>query len=174
LLRSRRHQLHARIVTTLEGQFPEIVDAQPQLAAQHCTEAGLNEKALAYWLKSGQRAVARSAMTEAEAQLRNGLNLLAILPPGDPSRQQQELDLQMALGPALIATKGFGAPPVGKTYTRARELAEQLDRPECLVPLLNGQFTFHLIREEYKLALPFAEQMEMIGKARNDAAALIP
>jgi predicted ATPase len=172
LLRSRRRQLHARIVTTLERQFPEIVDSQPQLAAQHCAEAGLNEKALAYWLKAGQRAVARSAMTEAETQLRKGLSLLTILPPEDPSRWQQELDLQIALGPALITTKGYGAPPVGETYTRARALAEQLDRPDCLVPLLNGQFTFHLIRGEYTLALPFAEQMEMIGKARNDTAAL--
>ena len=111
-------------------------------------------------------------MTEAESQLRKGLNLLTILPPDDPSRRQQELDLQIALGPALIATKGYGAPPVGETYTRARELVEQLDRPDCLVPLLRGQFQFHLIRGEYKLALPFAEQMEMIGKARNDAAAL--
>jgi predicted ATPase len=172
LLRSRRRQLHARIVTTLDSLFPEIVDAQPQLAAQHCAEAGLNERALAYWLKAGQRSVARSAMMEAVAQLQKGLNLLAVLPPGDASRRQQELDLQIALGPALTATKGYGAPPVGETYTRARALAEQLDRPDCLVPLLNGQFTFHLMRGEYRLALPLAEQLEMIGKARNDTAAL--
>jgi predicted ATPase len=172
LLRSRRQQLHARIVATLEAQFPEIVTAQPQLIAQHCAEAGLTQKGVGYWLKAGQQAVAHSAMTEAESQLRKGLNLLTILPPDDPSRRQQELDLQIALGPALIATEGYGAPPVGETYTRARELAEQLDRPDCLVPLLGGQFTFHMIRGEYKLALPFAGQMEMIGKARNDAAAL--
>src|SRR5215468_11039457 len=140
LLRSRRQQLHARIVATLEAQFPEIVTAQPQLMAQHCAEAGLNEKGVGYWLKAGHQAIARSAMTEAESQLRKGLNLLTILPPDDPSRRQQELDLQIALGPALIATKGSGAPPVGETYARARELAEQLDRPDCLVPLLNGQF----------------------------------
>ena len=30
LLRSRRQQLHARIVATLEAQFPEIIAAQPQ------------------------------------------------------------------------------------------------------------------------------------------------
>ena len=32
LLRSRRQQLHARIATTLESQFPEIVAAQPAAA----------------------------------------------------------------------------------------------------------------------------------------------
>ena len=36
LLRSRRQQLHGRIVTTLGDQFPEVVTAQPALMAQHC------------------------------------------------------------------------------------------------------------------------------------------
>src|SRR5262249_18645556 len=45
LLRSRRQQLHGRIATTLERQFPELVTAQPPLMAQHSAEAGLNEKA---------------------------------------------------------------------------------------------------------------------------------
>ena len=53
LLRSRRQQIHARIATTLESQFPEILVAQPELMAQHCGEAALNEKAVVYWLKAG-------------------------------------------------------------------------------------------------------------------------
>jgi predicted ATPase len=106
MLRSRRQQLHARIAATLEDQFPEIMAAQPALLAQHCAEAVLVEKALGYWLKAGQQSLARSAMTEAVAQLQKGLALLSGL-PNDPWRQQQELDLQTALGPALSATKGW-------------------------------------------------------------------
>ena len=44
LLRSRRQQLHGRIVTILEKQFPEVVTAQPELMAHHSTEAGLMRK----------------------------------------------------------------------------------------------------------------------------------
>ena len=44
LLRNRRQQLHARIAETLESKFPEIATTQPQRMAQHCAEAGLNEK----------------------------------------------------------------------------------------------------------------------------------
>ena len=55
LLRSRRQQLHARIATTLEQKFPEIVAAQPALLAHHCAEAGLAEKAVGYWLKAVSR-----------------------------------------------------------------------------------------------------------------------
>ena len=44
--------------------------------------------------------------------------------PETPARVQQELDLQIALGPALSATKGFAAPEVEQTYARARALCD--------------------------------------------------
>ena len=47
LLREPRRALHARIAETLESQFAEIAERQPELLARHCTEAGLIEKALA-------------------------------------------------------------------------------------------------------------------------------
>src|SRR6516164_1540174 len=47
LLRERRRALHARIAETLEDQFAEIAESQPELLARHCTEAGLIEKAAA-------------------------------------------------------------------------------------------------------------------------------
>ena len=170
LLRGRRQQLHARIAATLEDRFPEIVLAQPALLAQHCAEAGLAEKAVVYWLKAGQQALARSAMTEAVALLRKGLDVLADLPDG-PWRRRQELDLQIALRPALAATKGWSATDVGETLARARALAEQIDRPDYLVRLIQGQWVFHAVRSEHKLALSLAEQIEKIGEARNDVAA---
>jgi class 3 adenylate cyclase/tetratricopeptide (TPR) repeat protein len=167
LLRSRRQRLHARIATTLEGQFPEIVTAQPQLMAQHCAEAGLTEEAVGYWLKAGRQALARSAMTEAMAQLQKGLDLLGGLP--DPtSPRQSELDLRIGIAQALFATKGYASPAVAEAYARARALAEQFDRTGDLAPLLHGQWAFHLVRSEWKLARSLAERMEMIGKAHAD------
>lgn len=166
LLRSRRQQIHAHIAATLEDQFPDIAVAQPALLARHCTEAGLAEKAVVYWHKAGQQALARSAMTEAAAQFRKGLDALDGLPDG-PGRRKQELNLQLALGWALSVKEGFSAPEVGETFARARALAEQIDRPEYLAPLFLGQWLFHLCRGEYKLALSLAEQLEKIGEARN-------
>ena len=88
-----------------------------------------------YWLKAGQQALGRSAMTEAVIQLRKGLDLLAGL-PDSPWRRQHELDLQIALRPALAATKSFSAAAVGRPLTRASALAEQINRPEY--PLLSS------------------------------------
>jgi predicted ATPase/class 3 adenylate cyclase len=170
LLRNRRQQIHARIVSTLENQFPEIATAQPQLMAQHSAEAELKVKAVNYWLKAGQQALARSAMMEAVAQLRKGLDILAGL-PDDPWRRQQELDLLIALAPALAATKGYSATDVGETIARVRVLAEQIDRPEHLVSQIYGQWAFYFVRSEHKLALSLAQQFEKIGEARNDVVA---
>jgi class 3 adenylate cyclase/tetratricopeptide (TPR) repeat protein len=170
LLRSRRQRLHARITATLEDRFPEIVSAQPALLARHCAAARLAEKEAPYWLKAGQQALARSAMTEAVAQLQTGLDVLAGLPDG-PWRRQQELDVQIALASARTATKGWATADVEETLSRARALAEQLDRPEHLVPLTVDQWVFHRVRAKYKLALQLVEQLEQIGETRNDAVA---
>jgi class 3 adenylate cyclase/predicted ATPase len=170
LLRGRRRHLHGRIAAALEDRFPEIVLAQPALLAHHCAEGGLAEKAILYWLKAGRQAIARSAMTEAVAQLHKGLDVLPAL-PDCLERRQLELDLRVALRPALAATKGFAAAEVGETLARARALAEQIDRPQYLLPLSVGQWGVHSLRSEHKLALSVAEQIEKFGEARNDLTA---
>ena len=55
LLREPRRALHARIAEILENQFAEIAENQPELLARHITEAGLIEKAAAFWAKAGRR-----------------------------------------------------------------------------------------------------------------------
>jgi len=169
LLRSRRQQIHGRIVTTLEDQFPEVAAAEPALMAQHCKEAGLKEKTVQFWLKAGQQALARSATTEAVAQLRKGLEILSELPDGTAT-QLQELELLSALGSALTAAKGWSSADVSDTCSRARSLAEQLGRAEYLVPLIMAQYAFHLVRAEHKLALPLTDQLKKLGESRNDVS----
>ena len=41
----------------LKAKFAEIAESQPELLARHCTEAGLIEKAAAFWGKAGQRSL---------------------------------------------------------------------------------------------------------------------
>ena len=128
LLKSTRQQYHQRIAHVLEAQFPAIVDHQPELLAYHYTEAGLTEKAVPYWHTAGQRASQRSAHVEAISHLRTGLRLLQTLPE-TPQRLQREVDMHIALGASLIATKGYAAPEVGEIYTSARQLCEHLEDP---------------------------------------------
>ena len=140
LLRSRRQQLHGRIAATLEDRFPEIVAAQSALLAHHCEQAGLTEKAVDYWLAAGRQAWARSATAEAATLLRRGLALVPALPDSD-RRRERELDLQIALVQAALASQGWGAPKLDEVYPRARELAVALNRPRALLSVLWGQFS---------------------------------
>ena len=98
LLKSTRQQYHQRLTQVLESQFPEMTEAQPELLAQHYTEAGLIEQAVSYWHHAGQRAVQRSAHAEAITHLRQGLALLKTLPE-TPQRLQHEVDMLIALEP---------------------------------------------------------------------------
>src|SRR4029077_15392775 len=80
LLRQPRRALHAHIAETLESQFADIVESQPELLARHCTEAEQIEKAAGLWGKAGQRSLERSALVEATVQLARALEQIAALP----------------------------------------------------------------------------------------------
>jgi class 3 adenylate cyclase/tetratricopeptide (TPR) repeat protein len=132
LLRSRRLALHARIVATLEGHFAETVATQPALLARHCAKAGLADKAVAYWRKAGQQAMARSATMEAEENYRQGLAMLNTLPESS-ERDTRELELCNALVRVLQQTKGYSAPQTVETGARVRVLAEKVGDVSHLV-----------------------------------------
>jgi len=119
LLKSTRQQYHQRIAQVLKTQFSETAEAQPELLAHHCMEAGLTEQSVTYWYKAGQIASERSAHMEAVSHLTKGLELLQTLPE-TPQRVQQDVDMHIALGVSLRTTKGFAAPEVAQIYIRAQ------------------------------------------------------
>ena len=105
LLREPRRALHARIAQTLESQFAEMAESQPELLARNCTEAGQIEKAAGLWGKAGQRSLERSALAEAVTQLTRALDQIATL-PATPVLRREEIRLQLALANALMHVKG--------------------------------------------------------------------
>jgi len=148
-------------------RFPEVAETQPELLAQHYTKAGLSEQAIAHWQQAEQQALQRSANSEAVQHLTTGLALLATLPE-TPARAQQELNLQITLGPALMATRGRSAPEVEQTYARARALCAQVgDTPQLFATLL-GLWGFY---ESYG-ALPTAQELgeQLYRLAQHEAA----
>ena len=126
LLREPRRALHARIAETLESQFAEIAENQPELLARHCTEAGLIEKAAGLWGKAGQRSLERSALVEAAEQLTRALDQIATL-PATPALRREQIKLQVALITPLIHVKGYAAPETKAAAERARLLIEQAE-----------------------------------------------
>ncbi len=167
LLKSRRRQLHARIAEVLEKQFPETADAQPELLAHHYSQAGLVERSAKNWERAGQNAVGRFAMAEAVAHLTSALEQIASMPDAQ-DRSRTELRLQLLLGGALLATRGWASVEMGKAYDRARQLSRQVGDSFQLLPALWGMFIFHHnsgeIRAGYKVA---NELLELAEKQRE-------
>jgi class 3 adenylate cyclase/predicted ATPase len=126
LLRQPRRALHARIADTIERQFPDIAEAQPDLLARHYTEARLTDKAAVLWGKAGLRSVERSAFVEAIEQLRRALGQIATS-PSTPALRCEEIKLQVALIYPLQNVKGQAAPETKAAAERALLLIEQAE-----------------------------------------------
>ena len=170
LLKSRRKELHSRIADVLVRQFAEKAISAPELLAHHYTEAGLFKEAVSYWLQAGEKASRNSANVEAISHLNKGLELLYTA-SDSPERARQELAFQAALGPALIAVKGWSAAETEAAYKRAVNLCEQIGNTPQLFAALYGEFTVYGVRQPehqkaYKLALRFlslAQQHQSSG-----------
>ena len=151
LLREQRRALHGRIAETLESQFPEVSEKQPELLARHCTEAGQIEKAAALWGKAGLRSAQRSALVEASEQLRRALDQIATLAPTSALRRE-EIKLQVALITPLLHVSGYAAPETRAAVERARLLIEQAEAlgeppedPVLLFSVLYGFWVANLV-----------------------------
>jgi class 3 adenylate cyclase/tetratricopeptide (TPR) repeat protein len=172
LLKTRRVYLHAAIASALEQQFPELLQTQPETLAHHLTEAGLIEKAIGYWLQAGKNAALRSANLEAIAHLQRGIELTRRLPT-DEGRDRSELDLQLLLGPCLIATHGPAASEAVKTFARARELCERLGAPPEYLQVMFWQATASVVRGELPQALEAIAGLPSAAETHGNRPALI-
>lgn len=172
LLKSRRQRIHARIASTLESQFPESVEAEPETLAHHYAAAGLLQQAVASWLKAGQQALKRSAHPEAIGNLGKGLELVARLPDSE-GRLRQEIELQTALGVTMIATRGFASPEVLQAFSKARMLSEKLDDRDQLFVALCGEASYQVISGNLRAADELGLQCLELARASSDHTLLL-
>lgn len=157
LPRDERKALHERIALALEHRFPEIIAAQPEIAADHFTKAGLIEPATRYWTEAGNRAVRGSALIDAAKHFSEAIRLVQTL-PASPARDQTELGLHLVLGPVTMAIKGYAAPETLQVFTRAQELAGPSSPPAQQLEILAGLFNVHYGRAELAQAQAVARQ----------------
>ena len=144
LLREPRRALHARIAETIEGEFADVAENQPELLARHSSEAGLIEQAAGLWGKAGLRSLERSALVEAAEQLSRALAQIATLPLTTALRRE-EIKLQVAVITPIIHVKGYAAPEARAAVERARLLieranarGEEVEDPLLLFSVLYG------------------------------------
>ena len=169
LLKRTRQQVHGHVAQLLVERMPALVASQPELLAQHYTAAGLAAQAVDCWQRAGQRASDRSAHVEAISHYSTGTELLKTL-PATPERTQQALTLYIALGAALLITKGQAVPEVEHAYTQARALCQQVGETPALVPVLFGLWRFYVARPQLHTARELGDTLLRLAHRAHDPA----
>jgi predicted ATPase/class 3 adenylate cyclase len=172
LLVERRRALHERTAQAIEALFHSRLEDHYGDLAHHYSRSGNTEKAVEYLQLAGQQAVQRSAYVDAITHLTTALELLTTL-PDTRARAHQELLLHVTLGMPLQAARGVSSPEVQATYTRARELCQQVGETRQLVPVLFGLRTYHHLRGELLTARELGEQLLGLAQQEQDPALLV-
>ena len=172
LLRKPRRALHARIAEAVESQFAETAESQPEVLAHHFTAAGLAGRAVDWWEKASEHALARSAYVEAANHLAQALEILAAQPES-AGRDKREFQLRLRLRPPLYATKGFASPEMEENFARASMLAERLGESGTNLRLLRWQCTASVVSANTTVTLNHTRQFIELAERAGDTSALV-
>jgi predicted ATPase len=83
------------------------------------------------------------------------------------------VDIYIALGAVLIATKGTASPEVGETYTQARQLCHHLEDPSHLFSVLRGLWNYYQVRAEHQTTHALGEQLLTLAQDTQDTGMLV-
>ena len=172
LLLSQRRTLHNRFAGLLVEQERDLAERQPELIAHHLSAAGAEDKALPLWLKAADIAMQRFAISEAASHLRKGLSQIPSIPPS-PERDILELRYRAALGPVLVAERGWGHPELSTVLEPAWTLAEAARHRESFLPILNSLWVHTMSIDKLALSMVWAERMRACGEEMGDSDLVI-
>ena len=171
VLIEQRKILHERTAKAIEEDCccenpQQTLEEQCSELAYHYSRSGNVEKAIEYLQRAGEQAMHRSARTEAYNHFAQALELVRTL-PNSPTRINQELQLLIVLGGALVATKGYSIPEVEQVYAQARELLPQAEETPHLIPVLMGLWRFAAVRGEYQTSHTIAARLRRLTQGSS-------
>jgi adenylate cyclase len=139
----------------------------PEVIAHHYEAAGSLGESAGWYQLAAIQASEGSGYREAIAFLRHGLSLTKYEPEG-PRRDEAEVEMLLALGSAIMATKSYADPEIEATYARARELCERMGNDTRVGLALAGLSIYYTNRGETLLGATLAERVLAIALARRD------
>lgn len=169
---SKLQQFHLRIGNRKEAAYGDRTGEIALELALHFEQGRDYHRAVQYLSHAGRNAIQRSAHHEAITLLSKGLAMLNEI-PDSPERVQQELTLQISLGAPLMATRGFAAPEVRDTYTRALALCQQREDTPQVFPVRSGLWLFYMMRAELQTAREVGMQMLAQAERSQDTAMIL-
>jgi class 3 adenylate cyclase/tetratricopeptide (TPR) repeat protein len=167
LLKSRRRQLHGDVAQLLEERWPATRESSPELLAYHYTAAERYRVAVPLWLRAGEAAISRFALTEAVSHLRTGMSILSKLRPSK-RRDHLEISMRTALGPTIVAQRGWGEAEVSEILEPAWKLAEPLRQTEAYLPILNALSVHYMCVDQLAESLRWADRLLTAAEELDD------
>ena len=167
LLKSRRRQLHGDVAHLLEERWPETRKLAPELLAFHHSAAERHSIAAPLWLRAGEAAIERFALPEAITNLRTGMSELAKLRPSK-TRDRMEISLRTALGPTIVAQRGWGQAEVSSVLEPAWQLAQSLQQSSAYLPILNALSVHYMCMDQMAESLRWADRLLKVGAELGD------
>jgi class 3 adenylate cyclase len=159
MLHRRRREVHRR-VAALMMEDPASVESQPSVVGHHLAEAHEPE-AVRWFERAGTRAASAAAFREATIHFTRALGA------GGPLEAAVELRLRISLGNAMFGAVGYSAADSLPVWTRAQELARQLDDPDELTSALNGEATYWNQAGSCRRSVAVAEEILRVADARD-------
>ena len=165
LLQERRRTLHAGIVEAIERLYPDRLVEQVERLADHALRGEMWGKALSYCRQAGEKAMARSAHTEAVAYFEQALVALEHL-PRDRERRGQAIDVRLDLRNVLFPLGELGRilDYLSEAETLAVALADQR-RLGWVSAYLSATFW---LRNDYAHAIESGQRALRIAQATDD------
>jgi len=172
LLRSTRQALHRRAAAVLREHAPQLETNAPELLAHHYDQGGQTEQAIEFWQRAGRRAIASSAILEAQGHLERALSLIRELPPG-PERDRIELLPQAALVVALYTRRGYAASDVQQAVEHALSLSRSIEWNPITPFIQQLRITFLTTRGEYARARALVSELIEQASLEQDHAVVL-
>jgi class 3 adenylate cyclase/tetratricopeptide (TPR) repeat protein len=163
LLKSRRQEIHGRILEALERS----PDAAPELLAQHATLAGRREQAIGWWRRAGVAAIARPAYREAISHVNQALRLAEAM-EDTPQWRERRLELTLLLGQAMIPLRGYSHSETLGVFRCAQALVDSIPQGPHRFSVSFAMWVAHYVRGEHTLALDIAH--DMLERARSEGS----
>jgi DNA-binding winged helix-turn-helix (wHTH) protein/predicted ATPase len=160
-----RQNLHLDVADAIERIFSDTLEDYWGELAFHYNCSTNARKAVEYLGRAAAQAARRTAHNQAVSYVTNAIERLREW-PDETERTQQEIALQLTMGPALMATLGQSAPEAEKAYSRAYELCREVDDQPQLFRVMSGLWGVYQVQAKFESAhelgqklLPLAEKL---------------
>jgi class 3 adenylate cyclase/tetratricopeptide (TPR) repeat protein len=167
LLRGVRRNYHLHTAGVLRDEFSAQAELRPELIAYHYAAAQMDDLAAEFWTKAGQRSIANAAYVEAISQFDAAIEHVGKLMPS-AQRSRREIELRASLGVALLTTRGYAAPEVHETYSRAALLCKELGA-ELPLRVLYGVWAVNLVRGDVASVQLMLPELERFSQSTKDS-----